>query len=148
MKIWVDADACPKALRDIIIRAANRTGRQTTFVANHTVPLPKSPVLSFLQVGQGFDVADNEIVQRAEPGDLVITQDIPLAAELIEKGCLVMNTRGEELNRHNIGARLNMRDFLDTMRSSGVQTGGPAALGAKDKMTFANTLDKILAKKR
>lgn len=147
MKIWVDADACPKAIRDIIVKAANRTGKHTTFVANHVIPLPKSPTLSFMQVGQGFDVADNEIVQRSDPGDLVITQDIPLAAELIANGCLVMNPRGEELTRQNIGGRLNMRDFMETMRSSGVQTGGPAALGQKDKMAFANTLDRLLAKK-
>lgn len=146
MKIWVDADACPKAIREIIIRAATRTERHTTFVANHVVPLPKLPILSFVQVSSGFDVADNEIVQRAEAGDLVITQDIPLAAEVIEQGCLAMNPRGEQLTRQNIGARLNIRDFMDTMRASGVQTGGPSALGSKEKMAFANTLDRLLAK--
>lgn len=146
MNIWVDADACPKAIRDIIIRAATRTGRLTTFVANHVIPLPKLPHLLFVQVSTGFDVADNEIVRRAQPGDLVITQDIPLAAEVIEKGCLAMNPRGEQLTQQNIGARLNMRDFMDTMRASGVQTGGPSALGSREKMAFANTLDRLLAK--
>jgi uncharacterized protein YaiI (UPF0178 family) len=146
MKIWVDADACPVAIRDIIVRAANRTQRMTTFVANHAVPIPKSPYLQRIQVAQGFDIADNEIVQRAEAGDLVITQDIPLASEVIDKGCLAMNPRGERWTPDNIKQRLNMRDFMETLRSSGIQTGGPAALGQQDKMKFANALDRILAK--
>jgi uncharacterized protein YaiI (UPF0178 family) len=118
----------------------------TTFVANHAVPIPKSPYLQRIQVAQGFDIADNEIVQRAEAGDLVITQDIPLASEVIDKGCLAMNPRGERWTPDNIKQRLNMRDFMETLRSSGIQTGGPAALGQQDKMKFANALDRILAK--
>lgn len=146
MKIWVDADACPIVIKDIIIRAANRKQLMTTFVANHFIKLPKSPYLKSVQVAQGFDVADNEIVLRAEVGDLVITQDIPLAAEVIEKSCLAMNPRGERWTKENIGQRLNIRDFMETMRSSGIQSGGPPALGPQDKMKFANELDRILAK--
>jgi uncharacterized protein YaiI (UPF0178 family) len=146
MRIWVDADACPVAIKDIITRAANRKKIETTFVANHLVKVPNSPYLKSIQVAQGFDVADNEIVQRSDKGDLVITQDIPLAAELIEKGCLAMNPRGERWTKDTIGQRLNMRDFMETLRSSGIQSGGPAALGQQDKMQFANQLDRILAK--
>lgn len=146
MKIWVDADACPVAIREIIIRAANRTEILTTFVANHAVPVPNSPFLKRVQVEKGFDIADNEIVRRADAGDLVITQDIPLASEVIELGCLAMNPRGERWTPDNIKQRLNMRDFMETMRSSGIQTGGPAALNQQDKMKFANALDRILAR--
>lgn len=146
MKIWVDADACPIVIKDIIIRAANRKKITTTFVANHFIKLPNSPYLSAIQVAQGFDVADNEIVLRSQPDDLVITQDIPLAAELLDLGCQAMNPRGELWTKENIGQRLNMRDFLETMRSSGIQSGGPAALGQQDKMRFANQLDRLLAK--
>jgi uncharacterized protein YaiI (UPF0178 family) len=146
MRIWVDADACPVAIKDIITRAANRKKIETTFVANHLIKLPNSPYLKSIQVAQGFDVADNEIVQRADQGDLVITQDIPLAAELIEKGCMAMNPRGERWTKDTIGQRLNMRDFMETLRSSGIQSGGPSALGQQDKMQFANQLDRILAK--
>lgn len=146
MKIWVDADACPVAIRDIICRAATRTGLTTTFVANHPVPIINQPNIHRIQVAQGFDIADNEIVQRAEPGDLVITQDIPLAAEVIEKKCLAINPRGEHWTVENIRARLNIRDFMETMRASGVQSGGPAALNQRDKMKFANALDRLLAK--
>jgi len=146
VEIWVDADACPVAIREIICRAASRKKVQTTFVANHVVPLPKSPYLSSIQVAQGFDVADNEIVRRAQPKDLVITQDIPLAAEVIELGCLAMNPRGERWTKENIGQRLNIRDFMETMRSSGIQSGGPPAFGQRDKMEFANAFDRILAR--
>jgi uncharacterized protein YaiI (UPF0178 family) len=146
MRIWVDADACPVAIKDIITRAANRKKIETTFVANHLIKVPNSPYLKSIQVAQGFDVADNEIVQRSDKGDLVITQDIPLAAELIGKGCLAMNPRGERWTKDTIGQRLNMRDFMETLRSSGIQSGGPAALGQQDKMQFANQLDRILAK--
>ena len=146
LKIWVDADACPITIKDIIIRAAQRKKIDTYFVANHPIKVPPSPYLSFTQVEQGFDVADNFIVQRAERGDLVITQDIPLASEVIAKDCHAINPRGERWTKDNIGARLNMRDFMETMRSSGIQTGGPSALNQRDKMTFANSLDRILAK--
>lgn len=146
MKIWVDADACPVAIKEIIFRAAQRKEIETTFVANHALTVPKSPFLKFVQVPKGFDVADNLIVQQADSGDLVITQDIPLASEVIEKGCHAINPRGERWTKENIGARLNMRDFMETLRSSGVQTGGPPALNQRDRMVFANALDRILAK--
>ena len=133
--------------REILFRAADRTGVQVTLVANQALRKPSSPNISTLQVGQGFDVADDEIVKRLNAGDLVITSDIPLAAEVIEKGAHALNPRGEMLTTENIRAKLNMRDFLDTMRASGVDTsGGPAAYGQRDKQTFANSLDRFLTK--
>lgn len=128
MKIWVDADACPKVIRETIVRAAERTGVECTFVANHVVPVPRRPNIHSLQVPAGFDIADNEIVKRVEPNDLVITSDIPLADEVITKGALALSSRGELYTKDTIKARLNIRDFMETMRSSGIQTGGPAAL--------------------
>ena len=147
MKIWVDADACPVVIKEILFRAADRTATKVTLVANQPLSRPSSPNVNTLQVPKGFDVADDEIVRRLEPGDLVITGDIPLAAEVIDKGGHVLNTRGEMLTTENIRARLNMRDFLDTMRASGVDTsGGPAAFSQRDKQTFANALDRFLTK--
>lgn len=146
MAIWIDADACPKVIRDILCKAAVRVRVPLTFVANHSIPLPPSPLISFVQVPQGFDVADNYIVQKVEPDDLVITSDIPLAAELIAKGAQVVTPRGERFTKENIGPRLNMRDFMETMRSSMEVGGGPPALGSKDKQAFANVLDAYLAK--
>ncbi|MFC3680499.1 YaiI/YqxD family protein [Bacterioplanoides pacificum] len=146
--IWVDADATPKAVREIICRAASRTETMAQFVANHHIPLPPSPFLSTIQVEAGFDVADNLIAQQAQPGDLVISQDIPLAAEVIEKGVAAINNRGETYTPENIRQRLNMRDFMDTLRSSGIQSGGPAPFSDKDKQTFANALDRWLARQR
>lgn len=147
MRIWVDADACPVAVKEILFRAARRTGVQLTLVANQALRLPPSPNISALQVQKGFDVADDEIVKRLEAGDLVITSDIPLAAEVIAKGGHALSPRGELHTTENIGARLNMRDFLDTMRASGVDTsGGPAAYNQRDKQNFANNLDRLLAK--
>lgn len=146
MKIWVDADACPVVIKEILFRAAERTKLEMTLVANHFMKIPPSQHTSFLQVSQGFDVADNEIVQRLEAGDLVITGDIPLAAEVIEKGGMALNPRGELYTPSNIKARLNMRDFMETMRASGVNTGGPPALNQSDRKAFADQLDKILAK--
>jgi len=147
VKIWVDADACPVVVKDILFRAAERTGVQLTLVANQALSTPTAPNISTLQVPQGFDVADNEIVKRMRGGDLVITSDIPLAAEIIEKGGHALSPRGEMHTTENIGARLNMRDFLDTMRSSGVEmSGGPAAYSQRDKQSFANNLDRFLAK--
>ncbi|NOQ13527.1 MAG: YaiI/YqxD family protein [Methyloprofundus sp.] len=146
MKIWVDADACPVVLKDILCRAAERTGIQITFVANQFIRLPPSRYIKFIQVGRGFDVADNEIVKRVDTGDLVITGDIPLAAEVIEKGSYALNHRGELYTANNIKECLNMRDFMDTLRSSGVETGGPAALSQSDRQAFANQLDKFLSK--
>ncbi len=144
MKIWVDADACPSVIKEILFRAAVRTKINTTLVANHTMRVPPSPYISFMQVTHGFDVADNEIVARLNNGDLVITGDIPLAAEVIEKGGQALNPRGELYTVENIKARLTMRDFMDSLRSSGVNTGGPPALSQSDRQVFANQLDKIL----
>jgi uncharacterized protein YaiI (UPF0178 family) len=143
----VDADACPVVIKEILFRAANRTGVQLTLVANQPLQTPSSNNISTLQVPRGFDVADDEIVKRLQAGDLVITSDIPLAAEVIEKGGHALSPRGEMHTTENIGARLNMRDFLDTMRSSGVETGGgPAAFSQRDKQTFANELDRFLTR--
>jgi uncharacterized protein len=146
MKIWVDADACPAVIREILFRAAQRTGLELTLVANQSVQVPRSPNIRTLQVAAGFDVADNEIVKRVGPGDLVITSDIPLAADVIAKGGIALSPRGELHSADNIKARLNMRDFMDTMRASGVQTGGPPALNQTDRKNFADNLDRILTR--
>ncbi len=146
MKIWVDADACPVVIKDILFRAAARTEVPMTLVANHYMQIPGSRHIDFLKVASGFDVADNEIVKRLQPGDLVITSDIPLAAEVIENGAVALNPRGELYSTENIRSLLNMRDFMDTMRSSGVNTGGPPALSQSDRQAFANNLDKILTR--
>ncbi len=136
--IWVDADACPVVIKDILFRAADRTRTQTTLVANQPIRVPPSAYIAFLRVTAGFDEADNEIVKRMQAGDLVITGDIPLAADVIEKG-------GTALNRENIKDRLNMRDFMETMRASGLEVGGgPPPLNNTDRQTFANQLDKLL----
>ena len=147
VKIWVDADACPVVIKEILYRAADRTGVQLTLVANQPLHTPSSTNINTLQVSRGFDVADDEIVKRLNAGDLVITSDIPLAAEVIQKGGHALSPRGELHTTENIGARLNMRDFLDTMRSSGVEMGGgPAAFSQRDKQDFANNLDRFLTK--
>ena len=146
MKIWVDADACPVVIKEILFRAADRTKTPMTLVANQPVRIPPSRYIKMLQVTPGFDVADNEIVKRLSEGDLVITSDIPLAADVIEKGGYALSPRGELYSADSIGARLNMRDFMDTMRASGVVTGGPPALSQSDRKSFANHLDKLLAK--
>ena len=147
MKIWVDADACPVVAKEILYRAADRTGVELTLVANQHLTTPPSKNINSLQVPGGFDVADDEIVKRMAAGDLVITSDIPLAAEVIEKGGIALSPRGELHTRENIGAKLNMRDFMDTMRSSGVEMGGgPAAYGQRDKQAFANNLDRLLTR--
>jgi len=146
MKIWVDADACPAVIKEILFRAARRTGVPVTLVANHPLRTPPSPLIDSLQVGAGFDVADNEIVRRLNPGDLVVTADIPLAAEVIDKGGQALNPRGELYTPDNIRERLSMRDFMDTLRSSGVDTGGPSALGPADRQAFANQLDRLLTR--
>ena len=146
MKIWVDADACPVVIKDILYRAAHRTKTMMTLVANQGLTVPPSPYISTLTVSSGFDVADDEIVLRLSAGDLVITADIPLADEVITKGGQALNPRGELYTKENIKARLNIRDFMDTMRSSGVHTGGPPPLAKADRQAFANKLDTILAK--
>jgi len=146
MKIWVDADACPAVIKDILFKAAERTSVQLTLVANQKVQIPRSRFISFVQVASGFDVADNEIVKRLESGDLVITGDIPLAADVIEKGGHALNPRGELYTTENIKARLNIRDFMDTLRGSGINTGGPPPLSQSDRKAFADHLDKLLTR--
>ncbi len=146
MKIWVDADACPVVIKEILFRAATRTKTELTLVANQYIKVPPSPYITSLQVNYGFDVADNEIVVRLNAGDLVITSDLPLADEVISKGGKALSPRGELFTRENIKPRLGMRDFMETMRSSGVQTGGPPALNHNDRKAFAAQLDKWLAK--
>jgi len=146
--IWVDADACPRAIREILFRAAVRREIPLTLVANHLLPVPKSPWITSRQVEQGFDVADATIARQVASGDLVITSDIPLAAEVIEKGAVVISPRGERFTPDNVRQKLNMRDFMETMRSSGVVTGGPAAPGDREKQAFANALDRYLAQQR
>lgn len=146
MKIWVDADACPVVLREILFKAATRVQVLLVLVANQPIRVPSSEWISAMQVASGFDVADDEIVKRVASGDLVITSDIPLAAEVIDKGALALNARGELYTLDTVKARLNMRDFMDTMRSSGVHTGGPAALSQADRREFSNQLDRILTR--
>ncbi|MER0202658.1 MAG: YaiI/YqxD family protein [Nitrosomonas sp.] len=145
MKIWIDADACPVVIKEILFRAAERTKRQLILIANHPLYIPPSPFIRMQQVESGFDVADNEIVKRVESGDLVITSDIPLAAEVIRKEGLVLSPRGELYTKENIGARLSMRDFMENLRNSGVDTGGQATMNQNDRKMFANQLDKLLA---
>lgn len=144
MHIWVDADACPVVIREILFRAAQRTGLSMTLIANHPLKIPPSPLIQFMQVSHGFDVADNEIVDRVTAGDLVISADIPLAADIIAKGAWCLSPRGELFDKSNIAARLSMRDFMDTLRSSGVDTGGHKSFSHKDRLNFANQLDKLL----
>ncbi len=146
MEIWVDADACPVAIKEILFRAAIRTRVRLTLIANQPIRVPKSSFIRTIQVPSGFDVADNEIVKRCQAGDLVITSDIPLAAEVLDKGGYALSPRGEMYSVNDIQARLTMRDFLDTMRASGVVTGGPPALSQNDKKLFAGHLDAFLSK--
>jgi len=146
MTIWVDADACPRQIKAILFRAAERTGIALCLVANQSMQTPTVRNITAIQVGQGFDVADNEIVRRAQQDDLVITSDILLADELLTKGAQALSPRGEVFSPSTIKAKLNMRDFMDTLRSSGIHTGGPAQLSETDKREFANALDRYLAR--
>ena len=146
MQILVDADACPKVIKEILFRVADRLKIQTTLVANQMLYCPPSKYIRAMQVPAGFDVADNKIAAMVEPGDLVITADIPLAAEVIEKGGHALNPRGEFYTKDTIRERLTMRDFMDNLRGSGVDTGGPPALSQKDRQAFANQLDRFLAR--
>ena len=146
MKIWVDADACPNAIKDILFRAAERTGIVLTLVANHEISIRPSRHIKFLRVAAGFDAADNEIVRRLAAGDLVVTADIPLAAEIIEHQGMVLSPRGERFTRDNISARLTMRDLMESLRSSGIESGGQAPLNQADRKAFADQLDRILAR--
>ena len=146
MEIWVDADACPVAVKEILFRAAIRTETQLILVANQGIRIPKSPWIRAVQVEAGFDVADAEIVKRCQPGDLVITSDIPLAAQILDKDGYALSPRGDMFSANDIQARLTTRDFLDTMRASGVVTGGPPPLSQNDKKQFAGQLDALLAR--
>jgi uncharacterized protein YaiI (UPF0178 family) len=147
MKIWVDADACPNVIKNILFKAAERTQIHCILVANQKIQTPPSSFISSRQVSQGFDVADDYIVQNIDAGDLAITADIPLAAEIIDKDATAINPRGEIYTKENIKQRLAMRDFMDQMRGSGIQSGGPAAFNQQDRMAFANSLDKLLVNK-
>lgn len=148
MKIWVDADACPVVIKEILFRAANRAQVMTTLVANQMLRVPPSPWIRAVQVPGGFDVADQRIVEESAAGDLVVTADIPLAAQVIARGALVIDPRGELLDAGNIQERLTMRNFMDGLRSSGIETGGPSALSNADRQAFANQLDRLLARRR
>ncbi len=145
MRIWVDADACPKVIKEILFRAAERTGVIMTLVANQQLAIPRLKNIRFLRVGAGFDVADHEIVKQLIAGDLVITADIPLAALVIAKGGFGLNPRGELYTVENIRSRLSMRDFMDSLRATGVETGGPATFSTGDRQAFANQLDRFLS---
>ena len=147
MKIWVDADACPKAVKEILYRVAERTEISVTLVANSLLHLPHSSFIHLIQVGSGADIADDEIADKCEVGDLVITADIPLAARVVEKGAQALDPRGTIYDKNNIGQVLSMRNFMDELRGSGVETGGPRGFGQKEKFNFANALDKLIAQK-
>ncbi|HSC47845.1 MAG TPA: YaiI/YqxD family protein [Gammaproteobacteria bacterium] len=146
MKIWVDADACPKVIKEILFRAAKRAQVQVTLVANQSLHTPASRHIKAVQVPAGFDVADNEIVKLVAPGDLVVTADIPLAAQVVEKGAHALNPRGELYTPDNVKARLNLRDFMASLRDSGVVTGGPPPLSQSERQAFANHLDRLLVR--
>ena len=146
MKIWVDADACPKAIKDILVRAAGRVGVRTIFVANQPMRLPESEFVRKIQVPGGSDVADDKIVELLQSGDLVITADIPLAARVVDEDVVALDPRGDFYSKENIRERLSIRDFMDGLRSTGVETGGPASFKQKDSQAFANQLDRFLTK--
>ncbi len=146
MKIWVDADACPGVIKDIVVKAAHKRVVQTVFVANKAIFVPQSECVSLVHVAQGSDVADRYIADNAIPGDLVITQDIPLAAILVPKGVTVISVHGTLFTEANIGERLSIRNFMTDLRGAGVQTGGPKPFGDKDKQQFANAFDRELTR--
>lgn len=145
MKIWVDADACPKPVKEILYRVAERKKISVTLVANSRLHLPLSPFIHLIQVASGADIADDEIANLCEAGDLIITADIPLAARVVEKGAQALDPRGTLYDKNNIGQALSMRNFMDELRGSGVETGGPSGFGQKEKFKFANALDKFIA---
>jgi uncharacterized protein YaiI (UPF0178 family) len=146
-QIWVDGDACPAAIKEILFRAAERAQVHVTLVANQWLRTPPSRFIRAVQVQGGYDVADSAIVERLHPGDLVVTQDIPLAARVIETGGIAVNPRGERYTPDNIAERLSMRNFMEELRGAGVQTGGPATFHARDRQAFANQLDRWLAQR-
>ncbi len=146
MRIWVDADACPMVIKEILYRAAERIQLELILVANQFLRVPTSPYIRSVQVPKGFDVADNHIADQVASGDLVVTADIPLAAAVVDRHAFALNPRGEFYTKENIREALDMRNFMDTLRSSGVETGGPAAFGQADRQAFARQLDQFLAK--
>jgi uncharacterized protein YaiI (UPF0178 family) len=146
MHIWVDADACPNPIKEILFRAAQRCNMPLTLVANHAIRVPPSPLIKTVQVESGFDVADNYIVQRINPGDILITADIPLAAEAVEEGAEVINPRGEHYTKANIRQRLAMRNLMEELRTIGEVRGGPPSMTNTERQQFANALDRLLAK--
>jgi uncharacterized protein len=146
VKIWVDADACPRVIKEILYRAAQRRRVDVVLVANQPLAVPRQPHVRSVTVPQGFDVADKAITEWAQPGDLVITADIPLAAAVVEKGVQAINPRGELYTRDNVRQHLSMRNFMDSLRGAGVQTGGPDAFSQRDRQAFANQLDSLLAR--
>ena len=146
MQIWVDADACPGVIREIIAKAAHNRMITTTFIANHNFSLPKSQFITFYQVPNGFDEADKEIERRVSNGDLVVTADIPLASDVLQRGAFVLTPRGEQYTDQNIRQRLQMRDFMETMRASGEHTGGPSTLGLSERKHFSDQLDRLLTR--
>jgi len=148
VQLWVDADACPAVIKDILFRVADRLKLPLTLVANRLLRVPPSPYIRALQVPMGFDVADAHLVERVAKGDLVITADIPLAAALIEKGAFALSPRGEFYTAENIRERLGMRDFMEGLRGAGVDIAGPAALSQADRQAFARQLDSFLARRR
>ncbi|TVQ85202.1 MAG: YaiI/YqxD family protein [Chromatiaceae bacterium] len=148
MQIWVDADACPAVIRDILVRAAERVQVALILVANQPIATPPSRLIRSVRVGAGFDVADQYIIGQVAPGDLVITADIPLAAAVVERGAQALSPRGEPFTAETVRERLSLRDFMAELRDSGVQTGGPAPLSARDRQAFANQLDRLLAARR
>lgn len=145
MHIWIDADACPVVIKEILYRAAHRWQRSMTLVANQMLRTPPSPLIRAVQVPRGFDVADDYIVQHVSAGDLVITGDIPLAAQVLEKNAMVLNPRGERYTADTICERLSMRDMMEELRSAGIDTGGPAAFSQTDRRMFGNALDRLMA---
>jgi uncharacterized protein YaiI (UPF0178 family) len=148
VKIWVDADACPNVIKEVLFRAAERAEVLLTLVANQPLRTPPSRYIKSIKVAAGFDVADNEIVKLTESGDLIITADIPLAAEVIEKGGFALNPRGEMYTADTIRQKLTMRDLMDELRGSGINTGGPPVISQRDRQSFANELDRFLARSK
>lgn len=148
MQIWVDGDACPLAIKELLFRAAARVKVRLTLVANQPLRIPKSDWVSQLTVPAGLNLADKQIVELLEPGDLVVTGDIPLAAHVVQKGGVVLDPRGDVLNAGNIGERITMRNLMDELRGNDLVKGGPAPFGPKDKQAFANQLDRLLARRK
>ena len=147
MKIWVDADACPKPIKDILFRLAERKEMMVTFVANQRLRLVESRFVQLIQVESGINIADDEIVDKCEDGDLIITADIPLAARVVAKGAQALDPRGKIYDKNNIGQLLDMRNFMDELRGRGIETGGPPSFGHKDRFKFANELDRFVAQR-